>query len=176
MQKIRKILKAVYEKTALPTNKPTYQPTNQLLPTTPILWDLADADPIKMFLCYWFYSLNILRYKTFRFENSYWNMKSNEIKMNMALKQVKWYKMTKWNFNEISLMLIKFFKRTSCNDFCTNCALKTFRVDWRWGVRNRGLLRLLMFWNAKNLPSFKVCELPFTSVNWRWTNCYIIIA
>ena len=34
MQKIRKILRAVSEKTALPTN----QPTNQLLPTTPILW------------------------------------------------------------------------------------------------------------------------------------------
>ena len=33
MQKIRKILRAVSEKTALPTN----QPTNQLLPTTPIL-------------------------------------------------------------------------------------------------------------------------------------------
>ena len=39
MQKIRKILRAVSEKTALPTN----QPTNQLLPTTPILQDLADA-------------------------------------------------------------------------------------------------------------------------------------
>ena len=41
MQKIRKILKAVFEKTALPTNQPTNQPTNkptnQLLPTTPIL-------------------------------------------------------------------------------------------------------------------------------------------
>ena len=33
MQKIRKILRAVSEKTALPTN----QPTNQLLPTTSIL-------------------------------------------------------------------------------------------------------------------------------------------
>ena len=33
MQKIRKILRAVSEKTALPTN----QPTNQLLLTTPIL-------------------------------------------------------------------------------------------------------------------------------------------
>ena len=49
MQKIRKILRAVSEKTVLPTN--------QLLPTTPILWDLADAGPknkksikgIKMF-------------------------------------------------------------------------------------------------------------------------------
>ena len=37
MQKIRKILRAVSEKTALPIN--------QLLPTTPILWDLADAGP-----------------------------------------------------------------------------------------------------------------------------------
>ena len=43
MQKIRKILRAVSEKTALPTN----QPTNQLLPTTPILQDLADAGPKK---------------------------------------------------------------------------------------------------------------------------------
>ena len=34
MHKIKKILGAVSEKTALPTN----QPTNQLLPTTPILW------------------------------------------------------------------------------------------------------------------------------------------
>ena len=34
MHKIKKILRAVSEKTALPTN----QPTNQLLPTTPILW------------------------------------------------------------------------------------------------------------------------------------------
>ena len=41
MQKIRKILRAVSEKTALPTN----QPTNQLLLTTPILQDLADAGP-----------------------------------------------------------------------------------------------------------------------------------
>ena len=39
MQKIRKILRAVSEKTVLPIN----QLTNQLLPTTPILWDLADA-------------------------------------------------------------------------------------------------------------------------------------
>ena len=37
MQKIRKILRAVSEKTALPTN--------QLLPKTPILKDLADAGP-----------------------------------------------------------------------------------------------------------------------------------
>ena len=37
MQKIRKILRAVSEKTALPTN--------QLLPTTPILYHLADASP-----------------------------------------------------------------------------------------------------------------------------------
>ena len=36
MQKIRKILRAVSEKTALPTNQ---------LPTTPILQDLADAGP-----------------------------------------------------------------------------------------------------------------------------------
>ena len=41
MQKIRKILTAVSEKTALPTN----QPASQLLPTTPILQDLADAGP-----------------------------------------------------------------------------------------------------------------------------------
>ena len=41
MQKIRKILGAVSEKTVLPTN----QPTNQLLLTTPILYDLADAGP-----------------------------------------------------------------------------------------------------------------------------------
>ena len=39
MQKIRKILRVVSEKTALTTN--------QLLPTTPILQDLADAAPIK---------------------------------------------------------------------------------------------------------------------------------
>ena len=61
MQKIRKILRAVSEKTALPTNQqPTNQPTsyyqqhrsyttsltpNQLLPTTPILKDVADASP-----------------------------------------------------------------------------------------------------------------------------------
>ena len=37
MQKIRKILRAVSEKTALPTK--------QLFPTTPILQDLADAGP-----------------------------------------------------------------------------------------------------------------------------------
>ena len=36
MQKIRKTLKAVSEKTELPTNQ---------LPTTPILQDLADAGP-----------------------------------------------------------------------------------------------------------------------------------
>ena len=44
MQKIRKILGAVSEKTALPANPPT----NQLLPTTPILYDLADAGPINL--------------------------------------------------------------------------------------------------------------------------------
>ena len=43
MQKIRKILRVVSEKTALPTN----QPINQLFPTTPILLDLADANPKK---------------------------------------------------------------------------------------------------------------------------------
>ena len=37
MQKIKKILRAISEKTALPTN--------QLLPTTAILQDLADAGP-----------------------------------------------------------------------------------------------------------------------------------
>ena len=36
MEKTRKFLGAVSEKTALPTN---------LLPTTPTLWDLTDADP-----------------------------------------------------------------------------------------------------------------------------------
>ena len=41
MQKIRKVLRALSEKTALPTN----QPDNELLPTTPILLDLADAGP-----------------------------------------------------------------------------------------------------------------------------------
>ena len=45
MQKIRKILRAVSEKTALPTN----QPTNQVLLTTPILWDLADAGSKNVF-------------------------------------------------------------------------------------------------------------------------------
>ena len=45
MQKIRKILRAVSEKTGLPTN----QPTNQLLPLTQILYDLADADPKTCF-------------------------------------------------------------------------------------------------------------------------------
>ena len=39
MQKIKKILRAVSEKTALPTN--------QLLPTTLILQNVADADPKK---------------------------------------------------------------------------------------------------------------------------------
>ena len=39
--KITKILRVVFEKTALPTN----QPTNQLLPTTPILYDFTDAGP-----------------------------------------------------------------------------------------------------------------------------------
>ena len=39
MQKIRKILRAVSEKTALPTN--------QLLPTTPILQEFADVGPKK---------------------------------------------------------------------------------------------------------------------------------
>ena len=43
MQKIRKILEAVSEKTALLTNQPTNQPTNELLSTTLILQDLADA-------------------------------------------------------------------------------------------------------------------------------------
>ena len=43
MQKIRKILRAVSEKTALPTNLPI----NQLFPTTPILLDLADTNPKK---------------------------------------------------------------------------------------------------------------------------------
>ena len=41
MQKIRKILSVVSEKTALLTN----QATNQLLPTTPILQDLPYAGP-----------------------------------------------------------------------------------------------------------------------------------
>ena len=41
MQKTRKALRTVFEKTELPTN----QPTHQLLPTTPILQDLGDADP-----------------------------------------------------------------------------------------------------------------------------------
>ena len=59
MQKIRKILEAVSEKTALPTN--------QLLPTTPILYDLADAGPkiinyhsdiqSYIFQSYWLFSL-----------------------------------------------------------------------------------------------------------------------
>ena len=40
MQKIRKILRAVSEKIALPTN--------QLLPTTLILYNLADAGPKKV--------------------------------------------------------------------------------------------------------------------------------
>ena len=44
MQKMRKILRAVSEKTALQTNQPTNQ-TNQLLPTTPILSDLVYAGP-----------------------------------------------------------------------------------------------------------------------------------
>ena len=39
MQKVRKILRAVSEKIAWPTN--------QLLPTTQILKDLADASPKK---------------------------------------------------------------------------------------------------------------------------------
>ena len=43
MQKIRKILTAVSEKTALST----HQPTNQLLPTTLILQDLTDAGPTE---------------------------------------------------------------------------------------------------------------------------------
>ena len=30
-----------------PTNQLSNQPTNQLLPTTPILWDLTDAGPKK---------------------------------------------------------------------------------------------------------------------------------
>ena len=42
-KKITKILGAVSEKTALPTN----QPTNQVLPTTPILQELADVNPTK---------------------------------------------------------------------------------------------------------------------------------
>ena len=41
MQIIRNILRTVSEKTALPTN----QPTNQLLPATPISQNLADAGP-----------------------------------------------------------------------------------------------------------------------------------
>ena len=41
--KNQKFLRTISEKTALPTN----QPTNQLLPTTPILYDLADAGPKK---------------------------------------------------------------------------------------------------------------------------------
>ena len=45
MQKTRKALRTVFEETELPTNQPTNQPTHQLLPTTPILQDLGDADP-----------------------------------------------------------------------------------------------------------------------------------
>ena len=41
MQNIRKIFRAISEKTALPAN----QPTNQLLLTTPILQGLADTGP-----------------------------------------------------------------------------------------------------------------------------------
>ena len=47
MEKIRKILRAASERTALPTN----QTTNQL-PTTPILQDVADAGPTKVFYTY----------------------------------------------------------------------------------------------------------------------------
>ena len=42
VQKIRKIIRAVSEKRALPTN--------QILPTTPILKDLADAGPKTFYL------------------------------------------------------------------------------------------------------------------------------
>ena len=42
MQKIRKILRATSQKTALLTN----EPTNQLLPTTPIRFNFADAGPV----------------------------------------------------------------------------------------------------------------------------------
>ena len=55
MQKIRKILRAVSEETVLPTN----QPTNQS-PTTPILQDLADAGPIKVFYTYFHTCCNTL--------------------------------------------------------------------------------------------------------------------
>ena len=44
VQKIRKILRVISDKTALPTNPPT----NQLLPKTPMLQGLADASPIKI--------------------------------------------------------------------------------------------------------------------------------
>ena len=43
MQETRKIFRAVSEKTALPANQPTDQPSYQLLPTTPTLQDLVDA-------------------------------------------------------------------------------------------------------------------------------------
>ena len=57
MQKIRKIFRAVSEKNVLPTN----QPTNQLA-TTPILYDLAEAGPIKVFYTYTMYMY--IRYNT----------------------------------------------------------------------------------------------------------------
>ena len=60
MQKIRKILRAISEKTALPTN----QPTNQLLPKTPILQDLADAGPKKENINIRMYLINIREYQT----------------------------------------------------------------------------------------------------------------
>ena len=50
MQKIRKILRAVSVKAALPNKQRTNQSTNQLFSATPILQDLADAGPKTTYL------------------------------------------------------------------------------------------------------------------------------
>ena len=79
IQKIRKILRVVSEKTTLPTN----QPTNQL-PTTPILQDLADAVPIKVFHTYFHTCYNTLLLILYIYKR--WNILDSETNIAIAKK------------------------------------------------------------------------------------------
>ena len=58
MQKIRKILRAVSEKTALPTNQPTNQPTNYYLEHRSYSTSLT---PIQKFLHKYLFKIPLLR-------------------------------------------------------------------------------------------------------------------
>ena len=81
MQKIRKFLGAVSEKTALPTN----QPTNQLLPTTPTLWDFADAVPNNLKYSYVINKMNLEANKKLAFDRLFGKTKQYTKKCQVSL-------------------------------------------------------------------------------------------